>query len=520
MKFQFWVPENVWLLARISQQSNLKYIKMVMDNLDDRLRADFRNSCIGFLANVPEIQFSTQLIQALVCQGICCDKSHELWFNVQGHLTEFGLQEYVIVTGLHAGSFPEGDRYTKALEKRRLKEKYFKSLEKISCAQLEKAFVRASTPRADRYKLGLALIVEGVITAPDNNVSIDEDTPSLVDDLELFFSLPLGQSGIWAYEVVPELDERFSQRLHVHATLRPTEAKFDLPYIASLVPFPNCPVQFLDDLARSVVGPQFHEAAPTNGGHDGSAVGDDHDDESGAETEDNEKSTSDDRQTPEGNGNDGSKANESKDSSRDTSSETSAGDTEDGENASGRQSGALPNPMGAPSTSGLQASRGGSTVMREDVEGMLLDQRILIEMRLWTPKLEIIQHVTEEFARLRDFISSLMPTSGGTSTSVVAPVVNEPNIWDDPHEDGESSDERSPQDDDHADEGEMQEAKDEEGKDKQSPHDDDHAEEGDMQEVNNSGETISMLPRDDNEDGQSTQEVTEVDGRKHIQSEG
>ncbi|CAA3033587.1 Hypothetical predicted protein [Olea europaea subsp. europaea] len=116
MDFQFLVPENVRLPARISQWSNLKYIKTVMDNFDDRLRADFRDSCLGFLANVPEIQFFAKLIQAL------------------GHLTRFGLQEYAIVTGLHAGSFSEGDRYTKALEKRRLKEKYFKLLEKISCA--------------------------------------------------------------------------------------------------------------------------------------------------------------------------------------------------------------------------------------------------------------------------------------------------------------------------------------------------------------------------------------------------
>ncbi|CAA2971828.1 Hypothetical predicted protein [Olea europaea subsp. europaea] len=195
MDFQFLVPKNVRLPARISQRSNLKYIKTVMDNFDDRLRADFRDSCLGFLTDVPEIQFFAQLIQALVCRGIHCDKFHELWFNVQGHLTRFGLQEYAIVTGLHVGSFPEGDRYTKALEKRRLKEKYFKSLDKISCAQLEKAFLRASTPRADRYKLGLALIVEGVITAPNNNVGIDEDTLAIVDDLELFFAHPWAKVG-------------------------------------------------------------------------------------------------------------------------------------------------------------------------------------------------------------------------------------------------------------------------------------------------------------------------------------
>ncbi|CAA2971100.1 NRT1 PTR FAMILY -like [Olea europaea subsp. europaea] len=173
--------------------------------------------------------------------------------------------EYAIVIGLHTGLFSEGDRYTNALEKRRLKEKYFKSLEKISCAQLKKTFVRASIPRADRYKLGLALIVEGVITAPDNNVGTDEDTLSLVDDLKLFFRTP-----------------------------RP----------------------------KSVIGPQFHEVAPTSAGHEGSTAGDGHDDEFGTGTEDDETSMSDDRQTSEGNDDDGSKADDSGDSGRDTSSKT------------------------------------------------------------------------------------------------------------------------------------------------------------------------------------------------------
>ncbi|CAA3016726.1 Hypothetical predicted protein [Olea europaea subsp. europaea] len=195
---------------------------------------------------------------------------------------------------------------------------------------------------------------------------------------------------------------------------------------------PRSSVQFLDDLARSVVESQFHEVAPASGGHEGSAAGDDHDDESGSGVEDEETSASDDRQTSEGNGYDGSKANDSGDNGRDTSNETDAGDIEDDEDASGRQSGALPTPMVAPSTSELQGTRDGPTVTREDVEGMLLDQRILFEMRLRPVKLEIMQHVTEEFARLRDFLSTLVPPSGGTSTFVAAPIMNEPNIWDDP----------------------------------------------------------------------------------------
>lgn len=113
-----------------------------------------------------------------------------MWFSVQRHLTRFGLQEYAIVTGLKCGLVPKSDEFTKVMEKMILKDKYFKSLDKISCAQLENDFLRSSTPRADRYKLCLVLIVEGVFNALDNNEGIDIDTLSIIDNLNIFFYYP------------------------------------------------------------------------------------------------------------------------------------------------------------------------------------------------------------------------------------------------------------------------------------------------------------------------------------------
>ncbi|CAA2990980.1 Hypothetical predicted protein, partial [Olea europaea subsp. europaea] len=481
--------------------------------------------------------------------------------------------EYAIIIGLHAGSFSEGDQLSKALEKKKLKKKYFKSLNKISCAQLEKTFVRASTPWVYRYKLGLALIVEGVITAPDNNVSIDEDTLSLVNDLELCFSYPCAKVGyshllkgfrgtwahkmsdakmknekdvintihgfsivmqgrtelrscvlfvsirrvtyiiwmdtyatiflfsskflfssgqIWAFEAMPELGEHFGEWVGERSPLllcwtstkqsqqRTYDAFFRDVQVMDIFHLPFNSFVFLGIVCNIFELPVL----PYCGVHEGSTAGDGHDDESSAGVENDETFTSDDRQTSEGNGDDGSKANDNGDSGGDTSSETGGGDTEDDEDASGWQSSALPTPMVGPSTFGLSGRRGGPTVTMEDVEGMLLDQCILFEMRLRTVKLEIMQHVTEEFARLRDFISTLVPPSGGTSTSAAAPAMNEPHIWDDPHEDGQGSDVRSPHDDDRAEETEMQEWNAGESSNKWSPHDDDHADEGEMHEVN------------------------------------
>lgn len=99
------------------------------------------------------------------------------------------MQEYALVTELRCGILLNDNAMDRVLEKRRLKDKYFKNMNKISCAQLEETFLRLSTPRADRYKLGLDLIIKGVFNASDNNVGIDMAT-SIVDDLDnLFLSL-------------------------------------------------------------------------------------------------------------------------------------------------------------------------------------------------------------------------------------------------------------------------------------------------------------------------------------------
>ncbi|CAA3003548.1 Hypothetical predicted protein, partial [Olea europaea subsp. europaea] len=92
MEFEFLIPEDARLRAHISQRSNLKYVKTVMDHFDERQREDFRNSPLGYLADIPDIQFSAQLILQLLFRTIRTEKANELWFNVQGHLMRFGLQ--------------------------------------------------------------------------------------------------------------------------------------------------------------------------------------------------------------------------------------------------------------------------------------------------------------------------------------------------------------------------------------------------------------------------------------------
>ncbi|CAA2958715.1 Hypothetical predicted protein [Olea europaea subsp. europaea] len=117
MEFEFLIPEDARLQAHISQRSNLKYVKIVMERFDEHQREDFRNSCLRFLAEVPNIQFSSQLIQQLVFRTIRTDKMNEPWFNVQGHTMRSSLQEYVVLRGLRCGVFSEGDQFARVLER-------------------------------------------------------------------------------------------------------------------------------------------------------------------------------------------------------------------------------------------------------------------------------------------------------------------------------------------------------------------------------------------------------------------
>ncbi|CAA2970390.1 Hypothetical predicted protein [Olea europaea subsp. europaea] len=100
--FEFLIPEDARSQAHISQRSNLKYVKTVMDHFDEWQCEDFHNSPLGTVRT---------------------KKVNELWFNVQDHLMRFGLQEYAAVMGLRCGLFPEEDDFDRLIDKKRLKER-------------------------------------------------------------------------------------------------------------------------------------------------------------------------------------------------------------------------------------------------------------------------------------------------------------------------------------------------------------------------------------------------------------
>ncbi|CAA2935705.1 Hypothetical predicted protein [Olea europaea subsp. europaea] len=58
-------------------------------------------------------------------------------------------------------------------------------------------------------------------------------------------------------------------QMHVYATLRSTEAERGQPYISNLMPFEDCSVPALDNVVRDSITPQFHLEPSNDGGNVG-----------------------------------------------------------------------------------------------------------------------------------------------------------------------------------------------------------------------------------------------------------
>ncbi|CAA3023369.1 Hypothetical predicted protein [Olea europaea subsp. europaea] len=163
-------------------------------------------------------------------------------------------------------------------------------------------------------------------------------------------------------------------QLHVYTTLHPTNAEVEQPYLSTLVPYDDPLMSCLMTLVRS------------GRSGDGETFGDD----------DNDGQLGSDR--------DG-------DDSEDTGESSTPSATP------------VPSPVRVPTTHTRPVGTSASSLTKGKVEELLLDQRILFEMRLRTVKLEIEQHVTFECTRLREFIATQvappLPTTAPCSKGAI-----------------------------------------------------------------------------------------------------
>ncbi|KAL2460674.1 Ulp1 protease family protein [Abeliophyllum distichum] len=209
----------------------------------------FETSCFGPLLKLRKIKLASQLVHQLLMRSMKT-KKEEAWFKIGNKRARFGLQEFVLVTGLNATS-SENVEMSGGADCRIVKDHFKKSGGKIMKGDVYEAFKRCKRNQTDKYKLGLIIILAYVLLATEENTLIELWWYELVDDLDLFDKFPWGKMSydytirivkrdmgdklrnslkegesrcryslhgfplaimIWAFEAIPNLGKKFAKK--------------------------------------------------------------------------------------------------------------------------------------------------------------------------------------------------------------------------------------------------------------------------------------------------------------------
>ncbi|XP_062100860.1 uncharacterized protein LOC133806787 [Humulus lupulus] len=139
-----------------------------------------------------EFHFLGVLVHELMLRKIATQKEDEVHFFLGLKSCRFSVRNFSLVTGLNfsfAASQAELDEH---LTSDRLINEHFNDVEKVKLLQLENAF-KTCIVVEDVYKLGLCLLVEGVLNSIERNLNIWRDILKIIKDINNFFSYPWGK---------------------------------------------------------------------------------------------------------------------------------------------------------------------------------------------------------------------------------------------------------------------------------------------------------------------------------------
>ncbi|KAL5551122.1 hypothetical protein UlMin_001298 [Ulmus minor] len=169
--------DGVTFKTRLNQKSKLKEMcKVLVQGLsNDTTLKGFMESCFGHFIKMSQYwQLSAQLIHYLLLRRIKCEKKQELWFLIDGKPARFGLQEFVMVTGLNC------------CEKR------------LKTIYLEDLIQSDNTTEDDRLKNSLVYVLCQVLFPADEKRNVPREWLAYANDLSFFNSYPWGRE---CYEV-------------------------------------------------------------------------------------------------------------------------------------------------------------------------------------------------------------------------------------------------------------------------------------------------------------------------------
>ncbi|XP_062116544.1 uncharacterized protein LOC133830574 [Humulus lupulus] len=140
-----------------------------------------------FLAS--KCNFSIVLVHQLPLRKIASNSEDEVHFFLGSKSCRFGMGEFALVTGMNFSTFPSLEELEGHNLSNRLIKEYFNDAEKVKLSQVDHAF-KTCTIVEDAYKLGLCLLVDGVLNSIEGKLHIWRDILKIVEDVEYLFSYP------------------------------------------------------------------------------------------------------------------------------------------------------------------------------------------------------------------------------------------------------------------------------------------------------------------------------------------
>ncbi|CAA3009417.1 Hypothetical predicted protein [Olea europaea subsp. europaea] len=102
--------ENISIDAAITTRCRLQVVHDVYEQLGTNHKSKLRESCFGSLLRLRDIRLASQVIHQLLSRKMKTNKNGEVWFKIGDKRAKFGLEEFVLVTGLNVGDENDVDK--------------------------------------------------------------------------------------------------------------------------------------------------------------------------------------------------------------------------------------------------------------------------------------------------------------------------------------------------------------------------------------------------------------------------
>ncbi|XP_050233466.1 uncharacterized protein LOC126681955 [Mercurialis annua] len=128
-----------YFTTRINHNVGADVISNIKSNLSDPQLSFFSDTCFGKFLKMKRYDLQCNLIHGLLLREVKQPCPYEMWVNVCGKILKFGLEEFVLVTGLNCTGESDKGKYSDLHSD--LKAKYFTGLNKISKKSVEECFL-------------------------------------------------------------------------------------------------------------------------------------------------------------------------------------------------------------------------------------------------------------------------------------------------------------------------------------------------------------------------------------------